>query len=256
MTTKVYKPNASGGELQMKSGSSWIPIYGISGFTASGGDRETSEFETLDGGIESSFGAAGVKDIAVALNPSFFNAQHRKIIENSYYGNDPVTIRYRTLAAVEDVAKGAAGHGISVAAISKGVGNEVDISFEGSDGASKVAKDAIEELAELGILLTGSDTAVGDSDRTEEKPADGKFLIARYDGDKYKASSWNGSAVSMLATKDGWVLMRHGIAYEYTCQVVSGGNPDLQPGQAIGDTLSLRQTSSGINIYPITKAAS
>ena len=252
MTTKVYKPAASGGELQMKSGASWIPIYGVSGFGASGGDRETSEFETLDGGVESSFGAAGVKDIAVSLNPSFFNAQHRKILENSYYGNDPVTIRYRTLAAVEDVANGVADNGIKMATkIDAGYGNEQTVTFEkvssGSPGA--IATDAIKELAELGIFLGAK------SGRSEAKPADGKFLIMRWDGDALKASSWNGTEVAVLNSEDDWILMRHGIAYEYTCQVVSGGNPDLQPGQATADTLSLRQTSSGINIYPITKAA-
>ena len=260
MTEKIYRPDGAGGLLQLKSGSSWLPILGVQALSASGGDRETSTFETLDGGVESTFGQAGVKDISITLNPSFMGAQWRKIIQNAYYSNDVVTIRYRTLANITDIAKGDTGDGITTTAIAAGLGNEADLTFEKKDAGSagKTAQDEIQAAGELGLLITGSNTAVGDSDRTEDEPAKGKFLIARYDeaNKKYKVSEWNGRELAAISTAiDGWVLMRYGLAVEYTCRVTSAANPDFATGSAIGDTLNLRQISSGMKIYPITKAA-
>ena len=167
MTEQVYRPEGSGGLLQLKVGSAWIPILGVQSVSVSGGDRETSTFETLDGGVESTFGAAGVKDLALTLNPSFMNAQWRKLVENAYYSNDIVTVRYRTLANISDIAKGKASHGITIKAIAAGIGNEADLTWEGSTDVSKTAQDAIQESGELGLLYSGANTAVGDSDRTE-----------------------------------------------------------------------------------------
>ena len=254
MTEQVYRPDGSGGLLQLKSGSAWVPILGVQSVSVSGGDRETSTFETLDGGVESTFGAAGVKDIALTLNPSFMNAQWRKLVQNAYYSNDVVTVRYRTLANISDIAKGASGHGFSITKIDEGLGNEGTLTFEGSDGASKTATDEIQAAGELGLVISGTDSAV-DGERTEEEPAKGKFLIARYDGSKMLASEWNGQEVSAITTKDGWVLIRYGIAVEYTCRVTSAANPDFATGSAIGETVNLRQIASGMKIYPITKAA-
>ena len=258
MTQKIYRPDGAGGLLQIKDGSKWLPIFGVQSISSSGGDRETSEFETLDGGVESTFGGAGVKDINMTLNPSFMGAQWRKLVNNAYYGNDTVTIRYRTLANVSDVAKGAAGHGVSIKAITEGLGNEGELTFEGSDGASLVAKNAAEEVNELGLLITGTDTAIAAGDRTEEEPVKEKFFILRLDdSDKIQASEWNGRGLkTAVTTKDGWVLIRYGIAVEYTCRVTTAGNPDFATGSAIGETLNFRQVSSGMKIYPITKAAS
>ena len=254
MTTKIYRPSSDGGELQIKEGSSWIPVYGLQNYTVSGGGRETSEFSTLDGGVESTFGPAGVKDIAVTLNPSFMGAQYRKLVNNSYYANDTVTIRYRTLANISDIAKGAAGHGVSIPTIDAGLGKEVNLSFEGTDGASLTAQNAIQETSELGVLVSGA--TFKDTDRTEAEPAAGKFFIVRYDGTNYKASEWAGNELkSALTTADGWVLIRYGIAVEYTCRVVTAMNPDFGVNAAVSDTLSLRQVSSGFKVYPITKAA-
>ena len=255
MTQKIYRPSAAGGELQLKVGSKWVPIYGLSNISISGGDREVSTFETLDGGVESSVGAAGVKDIAITLNPSFFNAQHNKIIENAYYGNDQISVRYRTLAQASDIAVGTASHGITTKKLEAGYGNEADLTWEGSTGVSSTAIEAIKETAELGIVTSGSNTAVS-SERTEEEPAEGKFLIVRYDGTAYKISEWKGREVAALSAIDGWNLIRYGIAFEYACRVTSGGNPDMSPGSPIGDTLNLQQVASGFKKYPITKAAS
>ena len=256
MTQKIYRPDGAGGLLQIKDGSSWLPIFGVQSISSSGGDRETSEFETLDGGVESTFGGAGVKDINMTLNPSFMGAQWRKLVNNAYYGNDTVTIRYRTLANVSDVAAGKTGHGVSIPALAAGLGKEVTLTFEGTTDVSATAKEAIADASELGILVTGSDTAVGSSDRTEAEPAAGKFFICRQDGDDIKASEWNGAEFkSGITTKDGWVLIRYGIAVEYTCRVTTAGNPDFATGSAIGETLNFRQVSSGMKIYPITKAA-
>ena len=72
MTEQVYRPEGSGGLLQLKSGTAWIPILGVQSVSISGGDRETSTFETLDGGVESTFGAAGVKDIALDAESQFY----------------------------------------------------------------------------------------------------------------------------------------------------------------------------------------
>ena len=257
MTQQVYRPGGSGGLFQLKSGSSWIPILGVQSVSVSGGDRETSTFETLDGGVESTFGGAGVKDIALTLNPSFMNAQWRKIVENAYFGNDTVDVRYRTLANITDIAKGKASHGITTKAIAAGYGNEADLTWEGSTDVSKTAQDAIKASGELGIVTSGSNTAV-DSERTEEEPAKGKFLIVRYDeeNEKYKVSEWKGREVAALSAVDGWNLIRYGIAFQWTCRVVTAGNPDLATGSPIGETVNFRQVASGMNIYPITKAAS
>ena len=258
MTEQVYRPDGSGGLLQLKVGTAWIPILGVQSVSISGGDRETSTFETLDGGVESTFGAAGVKDIALTLNPSFMNAQWRKIVENAYYSNDVVSVRYRTLANISDVANGGTGDGISIPALDAGLGNEVNLTFEKktAGSAGKTAQDAIEASGELGLLVTGTDTAVKDSDRTEDEPAEGKFFIARYDGTNYKVSEWKGRELSSaITTKDGWVLIRYGIAFEYTCRVTSAANPDVSTGAAIAETVNLRQIASGMKIYPITKAA-
>ena len=250
----VYRPSGDGGEFQIKSGSKWIPIRGIASIDVSGGDRESSTFENLDTGIASSFGAAGVKDISLTLNPSFMSAQYRKIVNDSYYGNDPVTVRYRTLANVSDIAKGAASHGITIKQISAGIGNESELTFEGSTGVSKTAADAIQETDDLGIVTSGSNTAV-DGERTEAEPAAGKFLIVRYDGAKYMVSSWDGKAVSALSAVDGWNLIRYGLAVEYTCRVITAMNPSFGANAAISETLTFRQISSGFKAYPITKAA-
>ena len=256
MTNQVYKPSADGGQLQLKDGSSWLPILGVSAISVSGGDRETSTFETLDGGVESTFGAAGVKDISLTLNPSFMGAQHRRLVNDAYYGNDTVTVRYRTLAAITDIAKGSTGNGISIPALDAGLGKEVNLTFEKSDtGDGKTASDAIKETGELGIVVSGTDTAV-DSERTEEEPAANKFFIVRYDGTNFKASDWAGKALkAAISTKDGWVLIRYGLAVEYTCRVVTAMNPDFATGSAIGETLNLRQIASGFKVYPILKAA-
>ena len=259
MTQQVYRPDGSGGLFQLKSGSSWIPILGVQSVSVSGGDRETSTFETLDGGVESTFGGAGVKDIALTLNPSFMNAQWRKIVENAYFGNDTVEVRYRTLANISDVAEGGTGDGIKTTAIAKGFGNEATLTFEkkdaGSAGATAIA--AIKASGELGLLHSGSNTAVASGDRTEEEPATGKFLVCRADGDDIKVSEWKGRALAAISTAiDGWVLMRYGIAFQWTCRVVTAGNADIATGSPIGETVNFRQVASGMNIYPITKAAS
>ena len=257
MTTKIYRPTANGGELQIRSGSTWVPVLGVQSIAVSGGDRETSTFETLDGGVESTFGQAGVKDIAIGLNPSFMGAEYRKLVNDAYYGNSTVRVRYRTLAEKNDIAIGGSGHGVSIPKIGAGLGNESNVTFEGNDGASKVAQDAIAETSELGLLVTGSATAVASGDRTEDEPTAQKFFILRQDGDNIKGSEWAGNELkTALSDSDGWALMRYGIAVEYTCRVVSAMNPDFSVGASIGDTLNLRQVSSGFKIYPITKATS
>ena len=259
MTQKIYRPDGAGGLLQVKDGSVWKPILGVQSISSSGGDRETSEFETLDGGVESTFGGAGVKDINMTLNPSFMGAFWRKLVQNAYYGNDTVTIRYRTLANTTEIAKGATGDGIKYTAVAAGLGNEGTLTFEKKDAnsAGKSALDAIKETSELGLITTGSNTAVATADRTEEPPADGKFLICRYDGTDIKVSEWDGKAAAVQSTAiDGWMLIRYGIAVEYTCRVTTAANPDFATGSAIGETLNFRQVSSGMKIYPITKAAS
>ena len=259
MTEQVYRPEGSGGLLQLKSGTKWYPILGVQSIAVSGGDRETSTFETLDGGVESTFGAAGVKDIALTLNPSFMNAYWRQIIMESYYGNDTIDIRYRTLASVNDIAKGEAANGISIAKIDPGFGKEAELSFEkdaaGSPG--EAAGEAIQASGELGIITKS--TSIADSDRTDAKPADGLFYSVRYDStdEKYYASSWNGVGLkTAISDQDDWVLFRYGIAFEWKCRVTSGANPDLATNAAIGETLNLRQVASGMNIYPILKQAS
>ena len=88
-----------------------------------------------------------------------------------------------------------------------------------------------------------------------EEPAKGKFLIVRYDGAAYKVSEWKGREVAAGGPFDGWVLIRYGLAVEYTCRVTSAANPDFATGSAIGETVNLRQIASGMKIYPITKAA-
>ena len=254
MTQKIYRPSAAGGELQLKVGSNWVPIYGLSNISISGGDREVTTFETLDGGVESSVGAAGVKDIAITLNPSFFNAQYNKIIENAYYGNDQISVRYRTLAQASDIAKGKAGQGAGIKKFAAGLGVEGVLTFEASTDEGKTAADAIKETAELG-LIHGNMSAVT---RNESEPDGDKFFIVRYDGSAYQASSWKGTALASdiaAATGDAWVLMRYGIAFEYEVRVTSGGNPDMSPGSPIGDTLNLQQVASGFKKYPILKAA-
>ena len=257
MTTKIYRPSGAGGELQLKVGAAWVPIYGVSDWSASGGARETTQFETLDGGVEVSVGQAGPKDISLNLAPSFFNAQYRKIIETALYGEDQVTIRYRTLANTSDVAVGATGQGISIPALDKGIGNEVNLTFEKTTGAGQTALNAIKETSELGFLVTGTDTAIASGDRTETEPAEGKFFIARWDGTNVKVSEWKGRALgTAISTKDGWALIRYGIAFEFTCRVGDGNNPNVSPGQAISESITLNQVSSGAKIYPITKAAS
>ena len=255
MTQKIYRPSPSGGELQLKVGSDWKPIYGLGGITISGGDRETTTFETLDAGVESSVGGAGVKDINLTLNPSFFGAFYNKIIQDAYFGSDQITVRYRTLAQKNNIAVGATGHGIALAKIDAGYGNEGALTFEKTDGISKTALDAIKETAELCLLMKASDAAVGTSDRTEAEPAAGLAVIVRYDGSKVQASDWGGKAVAMKAATEGWALIRHGIAFEYTCRVTTAGNPDMSPGSPIGDTLTLQQVASGFKKYPILKAA-
>ena len=258
MTQKIYRPSAAGGELQLKVGSKWVPIYGLSNISISGGDREVSTFETLDGGVESSVGAAGVKDIALTLNPSFFNAQYNKIITNAYYGNDQITVRYRTLAQSSNIAIGDTGDGASIKKMAAGFGTESVLSFEKTTAGSagETAQNAIKETAELGLIHTGSDTAVGSGDRTESEPDKGKFFIARYDGSAYQVSEWKGQELAAdITDKDGWALIRYGIAFEYDCRVTSGGNPDMAPGSPIGDTLNLQQVASGFKKYPILKAA-
>ena len=254
MTQKIYRPSPSGGELQLKVGSKWVPIYGLSGITVSGGDREVTTFETLDGGVESSVGAAGVKDINLTLNPSFFNAQYNKVIENAYYGNDQVSVRYRTLAQNANIADGADGYGIAQAAITAGFGQEGALTFEKvSDGVGKTALDAIKETAELCLIMKSA--AITTSDKTEAEPAAGLALIVRWDGTSAQASDWNGKAVAMKAQTDNWQLIRYGVAFEYECRVTTAGNPDFAPGSPIGDTLTLQQVASGFKKYPILKAA-
>ena len=255
MTQKIYRPSPSGGELQLKVGSAWVPIYGLSGITVSGGDREVTTFETLDGGVESSVGAAGVKDINLTLNPSFFNAQYNKIIENAYYGNDQVSVRYRTLAQTTDIAAGDTGDGATAAVIAAGFGAEGNITFEKSDAGSagKTAGDAIQETAELGLIHGGA-SAIGTL--TEDEPKDGLLYIVRYDGTNYKASDWKGKGIAMKSKSVNWALVRYGIAFEYECRVTTGGNPDFAPGSPIGDTLTLQQVASGFKKYPILKKAS
>ena len=256
MTQKIYRPSPSGGELQLKVGSEWKPIYGLSGITVSGGDREVTTFETLDGGVESSVGAAGVKDINLTLNPSFFNAQYNKIITNAYYGNDQISVRYRTLAQSSDIAEGAAGYGVTMTKVDAGFGEEGEFTFEkDSDGVGKTAMDAIKETAELALLVKASDAKPGTSDRTEAEPTAGLVYIVRHDGSKFQASDWGGKMVAAKAMTDGWQLVRYGIAFEYECRVTTGGNPDFAPGSPIGDTLTLQQVASGFKKYPILKKA-
>ena len=254
MTQKIYRPSPSGGELQLKVGSDWKPIYGLGGITISGGDRETTTFETLDAGVESSVGGAGVKDINLTLNPSFFGAFYNKIIQDAYFGSDQITVRYRTLAQKNNIANGADGYGIAQASITAGFGNEGALSFEkDTDGVGKTALDAIKETAELCMLMKTA--AITTSDRDEAEPTAGLALIVRWDGTNVQASDWNGKAVAMKAQTDNWQLIRHGIAFEYTCRVTTAGNPDMSPGSPIGDTLTLQQVASGFKKYPILKAA-
>ena len=258
MTTRIYKPSGAGGEFQIHDGTSWKPLLGVSDWNASGGARETTQTETLDGGVETSVGQAGPKDISFNLNPSFFNAQYRKLLRNSLYGQDTVRLRYRVLANVSNVATGGTGHGVSIKKLEEGIGNESELSFEATDGISKTALDAIKDTSELGILVTGSDTAVGSSDRTETAPAKGKFFIVRWDAgtSKAMASEWNGEALAAdITTKDGWVLMRYGIAFEYVARMGDGNNPNVSAGQPITESLTFNQVNAQLNVYPITKAA-
>ena len=249
MTTKIYRPSAAGGELQYwnPDGNEWLPIYGVSGITVSGGDRETSTFETLDGGVESTFGQAGVKDIALTLAPSFMNVSYRRIVDEAYYGEDVVRMRYRTLANSNPVAEGVGGNTVAIAAEANTYGEGV-VTFAG-DGASNTAREAVDELSELGLHLA---TKVAG---TESKPAAGKFFIVRKKAAAYVASQWDGSAVPAVAANAVWTLMRFGIAFEFQCRAVTAGNPELAVNSAINETLNLRQTASGWNFYPITKAA-
>ena len=254
MTQKIYRPSPSGGELQLKVGSNWVPIYGLSGITVSGGDREVTTFETLDGGVESSVGAAGVKDINLTLNPSFFNAQYNKIIQSAYYGNDQISVRYRTLAQSADIAKGASSDTAALGTkIDAGYGKEQTVAFSAgtTEGkAGKTAVDAIKETAELGLILGTSAVT-----RDEEEPGAGEILIVRHDGTNVKASEPLGREAAMVSASVNWVLVRYGIAFEYECRVTTGGNPDFAPGSPIGDTLTLQQVASGFKKYPILKAA-
>ena len=254
MTQKIYRPAGSGTEFQLKVGSDWKPVYGIAGITISGGDRETTTFETLDGGIESSVGAAGVKDINLTLNPSFFNAFHNKIVAESFYGNDQVTVRFRTPAESNVVAAGGSGEGIKYSAIAAGYGNEGAITWQVNTGNAKTAQDAIQETAEMGLLVTSN--APKGSDRTDSEPAAGTYFIVRYDGTNYAISDWGGKAVGAESSNtEHWQLLRHGVAFEFTCRVTTGGNPDMSPGAPIGDTLNLQQVAAGFKKYPILKAA-
>ena len=258
MTQKIYRPQSGGGELQLKVGAKWIPIYGLAGYTVSGGDRETTTFETVDGGVESSVGGAGVKDINLTLNPSFFNAQYNKIIENAYFGNDQITVRMITLAQKTPVAMGGTGDGISIAKINAGYGEEGALTFQktGEDDAGGIAGAAIKATAELGLYTTGTSTAVATGDRTDTEPAAAKFFICRYDGSAYQASEWKGRQLATaLSNITGWELVRHGVAFEFDVRVTTGGNPDISPGAPIGDTLTFQQVASGFKKYPITKRA-
>ena len=256
MTTQIYKPSGAGGELQIQDGANWKPLFGVSDFAVSGGARETSQEETLDGGVETSVGQAGSKDITINLRPSFFNSQYRKLLNDALYGQDTITLRYRTLANTSDVALGASGHGISIPALDAGYGNEVNLTFEKSDGISKTALDAIKATSELGLIVTGTDTAVASGDRIEEGPAAGKFFILRWDGTNVKASEWDGKGLkTAIATKDGWALVRYGVAFEFTGRLGDGNNPNIATGSPIGESLTFNQISPGFKIYPITKAA-
>ena len=266
MTQKIYRPSAAGGELQLKVGSKWVPIYGLSNISISGGDREVSTFETLDGGVESSVGAAGVKDIALTLNPSFFNAQYNKIITNAYYGNDQITVRYRTLAQASDIAVGDTGDGrmvLQLRNLKQGMVTESRImTWEKTTAGSACFINSnrmlLKKLLNLGIssLLVLIQQFLLETERKKSQ-LKVNSLIVRYDGTVLiKFLSGKVVKLAALSAIDGWNLIRYGIAFEYACRVTSGGNPDMSPGSPIGDTLNLQQVASGFKKYPITKAAS
>lgn len=241
MANRNYKPSAAGGELQLKDGSSWEPILGINAFSVTGGDRETSSFETLDGGVESSFGGAQPKDISITLNPSFMSKGWRDILTDAYYGDDNVTIRYRTLAAKNAVLTNA------TAADTIAIATSGALTF--ASGADDVIDAAIDQ-EELGLLIAAQASGITQTDETNL----GNLFIL--DADRDTVRKYNDASITQVAASQHWKLIRYGIAFEYECRVVSGANPELAVNAPIADTLSLRQVSAAMKIYPIIQAAS
>jgi len=203
-------------EIQDEAGN-WWELKGMTGWTQSGGDKESSTEETLDGGVQSSTGAAGPKQIAAACRPPLAS-KARQLLLAALDGSGSIAVRMQT------------------------AGN--------TERDNETAADTI-AYAKMGGVLTGAagvDFTVASTWRTGigiTFKAGQLFVLEKVNSATKAVASVADGADEDVAATANWSRVAYGVMRTYQCQVISGDNLDLQTGANVTDAFTLVQTGSG-----------
>lgn len=211
----AYQPKVEGKcHVSDDGGTTWKRLLNLTALTFSGGDRPENTNDTLDEGSVVTVGAPVQKDVSISLqaNPA---SEGYKAVFKAYKDEAKLQLRYQTdVKSVIDNAT--SSHTLAITAST------------GALTASAQVKLTTNSNFQVGRGIVIANTLY----IIESITNDTTGVVSRADG----------AAITAVAATDGWEIVEFGVQHQMEVEVISAGNPDLSPGAAYADTITLKTT--------------
>lgn len=248
-----YRPPTKGGQIELKIEDLWCPmLLGASSYSISGGDRTSSDQEYIDLDTDSATTSAGTKNLAITCTPSWLDEFYRRVLDDGFYKNQQLEVRFRTLAGITPIASGAGSNTALITA-------EGAVTFAGT-GSAKSAYDALCRQLNYGLLLASAATGIAQGKGSDAANLGNLFIVSKVDDDDTAmtatARHYDRSDITAVTASEYWKLIQHGICFELgMCDILSAGNPDISSDGRATETISFQQTAARpLIIKPVIEA--
>lgn len=216
-----YQPSSSPARFRVQdpADSTWWELKGVGSWTQSGGARTSTQTETLDGGISTSQGAAGAKQVAGALNAAP-GSHARKLLIDAFYSGATLNVEMET--AGETLLDNTVEADTFAYTMEGGVLT--------ADGAIDLTNEALWP-SHIGIKL--SDTQLAILETVSGAKAGVAKIVSGADAD--------------IAATHAWERVAYGVKRSYVVRITDADNLDLQTGASLADSFTVEQTSATRN---------
>ena len=247
-----YRPPTKGGRIELKIGDTWCAmLLGASSYSISGGDRTSSDQEYIDLDTDSATTSAGTKNLAITCTPSWLDEFYRRVLEDGFYKNQQLQVRFRTLAGITPVQSGDSDDTAAILATGA-------VTFAGTGPAASAVMDLRSQL-NYGLLLgPPGNTGVAAITQDNDDNLGNLFIVSKVDDTAMTATAqkYDRSTITPVAASENWKLIQHGICFELgMCDILSAGNPDISSDGRATETISFQQTAARpLIIKPVIEA--
>lgn len=236
-----YAPGTSPGHFEINIAGDWVELKGIETGGLTGGARSESDYETVDGGVQTSVGSIGAKDLELTVSPAHGMRGYRYIVDAGYYGQRVIQCRMRTEESV----------------VIDNANTNITMAVTAIDQDSRIGRLAVAGSAAANADLTGPaypygiGLAFGADAATHRLFALESVTSATAGSVRFVAGASFanvGALATGIAATNAWELVRYGVGFEWSMNVLGAGDANFEPGGRVGDSITMKQTAADLTM--------